>query len=93
MLASSRLLTLTGAGGIGKTRLAVQVAAEIKESDAPRVALVELAALTDPDLLPQAVASALGIPEQPNRPPQVVVADVLRPQRFVLVLDNCEHAS
>src|SRR5689334_13424838 len=91
VLARSRLLTLTGSGGTGKTRLALQVAADIQQRDGPRVALVEMAALTDPDLLPRAVAAALGRPEQPHLTPREQVADVIGTQRFLLVLDNCEH--
>jgi predicted ATPase/DNA-binding CsgD family transcriptional regulator len=91
LLASSRLLTLTGSGGIGKTRLALQIVADLQETNTTSVALVELAALADPDLLPNAVASVLGITEQPHLTPREHVADALRAQRLVLVLDNCEH--
>lgn len=91
LLATSRLLTLTGPGGVGKTRLALRVAAEIQVDNASNVALVELAALTDPELVPQSVASALKVSEQPGRPPLDVLADVLRLRQLLLVLDNCEH--
>ena len=64
LLATSRLLALTGAGGSGKTRLALQVATDLLEEFAHGVCWVELAALSDPMLVPQAVASAIGIPER-----------------------------
>jgi predicted ATPase/class 3 adenylate cyclase len=90
-LATTRLLTLTGSGGCGKTRLALQVAADLLEVYADGVWLVELAALGDPALVPQAVATALGVREQPGRPLTATLTDYLRPKSLLLILDNCEH--
>lgn len=91
LLVTSRLLTLTGAGGSGKTRLALQVATDLREEFAHGVWWVELAALPDPLLVPQAVASALGIPERTDCTLTEALADALRPKQLLLVLDNCEH--
>ncbi|MGH2369353.1 MAG: ATP-binding protein, partial [Chloroflexota bacterium] len=88
---AGRLLTLAGAGGCGKTRLALQAAACLVDAFPDGVWLVELAALTDPSLVPQTTYAALGVREVP--PESVVEALVahLRPKRALLVLDNCEH--
>jgi predicted ATPase/class 3 adenylate cyclase len=91
MLATFRLLTLTGAGGFGKTRLALQVGADVLEQYSGGVWMVELAALGDPALLPQTVAHVLGIPEQPGQPLTETLIDSLRPKSLLLILDNCEH--
>ena len=91
LLGTTRLLTLTGAGGAGKTRLALKVAADLLEAYPDGVWLVELAALADPALVPQTVASALGLFEQPSRPLIQTLADFLKPRTLLLVLDNCEH--
>jgi len=91
LLATTRLLTLTGSGGCGKTRLALQVVAEVLEEYLDGVWLVELAALADPNLVPQTVAAALGVREEPNRPLLATLADYLRPRSLLLLLDNCEH--
>jgi len=91
LLATTRLLTLTGAGGSGKTRLALQVATDLLEEFAHGVWWVELAALSDPTLVPQAVASAVGIPERAGCTVTEALSDVLRPKQLLLVLDNCEH--
>ena len=91
MLATARLLTLTGAGGSGKTRLALQVGADLLEQYSDGVWLVELAALVDPALIPQAVATTVGVPEQPGRALNETLVDSLRPKLLLLVLDNCEH--
>ena len=91
LLATTRLLTLTGSGGSGKTRLALQVATDLLEEFAHGVWWVELAALSDPLLVPQAVASALGIPERVDCTLTEALSDALRRQHLLLVLDNCEH--
>jgi class 3 adenylate cyclase len=91
LLAASRLLTLTGAGGCGKTRLALHVAADLVEEYPHGAWLVELAALSDPALVPQAVATALGVREEPGRPLTATLNDYLRSRSLLLVLDNCEH--
>lgn len=91
LLAGTRLLTLTGAGGGGKTRLALEVAREVLEEYADGVWLVELASLSDPDLVPQAVGSALGVPEQPGRSVTESLVRYLRPRVVLLLVDNCEQ--
>jgi predicted ATPase/DNA-binding CsgD family transcriptional regulator len=91
LLMTSRLLTLAGAGGSGKTRLALQVATDLLEEFEHGVWWVELAALSDPLLVPHAVASALGIAERADRTLTDALSDVLRPKHLLLVLDNCEH--
>ena len=91
LLGSSRLLTLTGSGGCGKTRLALRVAAQRLEQYPDGVWLVELAPLSEPALVPKAVASALRLPDQPGRPLTDTVADYLRTKNALLLWDNCEH--
>ena len=93
LLAANRLLTLTGGGGIGKTRLAVRIAADLEREreNAYQVAFVGLADLADPELVAQAVASELRVTEQSSRSTEDRIVDVLQAHRFVLVLDNCEH--
>jgi predicted ATPase/Tfp pilus assembly protein PilF len=90
-LSHSRLLTLTGAGGTGKTRLALQVAGELVAEYPDGVWLVELASLADPALVPQEVARALEVREEPGRPLIETLLGALRPRELLLVLDNCEH--
>ncbi len=90
-LGKSRLVTLTGAGGSGKTRLALQVAADCIERHPDGVWLVELGGLADPDLLAQTVVSTLGIPERADRPVLDTLTDYLRERDLLLLLDNCEH--
>jgi predicted ATPase/DNA-binding XRE family transcriptional regulator len=91
LLQETRLLTLTGAGGCGKTRLALQVAGELLASYPEGVWLVELATVTSPELVPQAVATALGVKEEPGRTILATLIDFLAPRQILLVLDNCEH--
>ena len=86
-----RLLTLTGAGGCGKTRFALQVAGDVCEAFVDGVWLVELAPLADPAQVPRAVASVLGVQEPPNRTLTAALVDFLRPKSLLLLLDNCEH--
>jgi predicted ATPase len=88
---TSHLVTLTGAGGAGKTRLALQVAAEALEEFPDGVWLVELAALSSPNLVPKAVASVLGVSEQPARSLTDTLRDALLGKSVLVVLDNCEH--
>jgi non-specific serine/threonine protein kinase len=91
LLADQRLLTLTGPGGCGKTRLALAVGHELVEEFEDGVWLVELASLSDPALVAQTVAFTLGVREQPGRPLTETLTDYLRPREVLLVLDNCEH--
>jgi predicted ATPase/class 3 adenylate cyclase len=88
---SSRLVTLTGAGGAGKTRLGLQVAAELLDGSGDGVWLAELATVSGDDAVAAAIAGALGIPAQPGRPALDTLADALGPQDILIVLDNCEH--
>jgi predicted ATPase/class 3 adenylate cyclase len=91
LLASDRLVTLTGVGGVGKTRLALQVAAEVLDRFPQGVWLVSLAPIRDPGLVPDAVAAAVGIRDQPGRSLIEVLCDALEHRQLLLVLDNCEH--
>ncbi|MCA1691548.1 MAG: winged helix-turn-helix domain-containing protein, partial [Actinobacteria bacterium] len=90
-LTTARLLTLTGPGGVGKTRLALQVAAAVAERYPDGVAVCELAAIADPDAVAPAVATALGIQRRHDRTVADSVAEVLRTRKILLVVDNCEH--
>jgi predicted ATPase/class 3 adenylate cyclase len=90
-LEMSSLLTLTGAGGIGKTRLALQAAAESAEDFPDGVWLVELAPVSDPDLVTGAIASALGVREEAGRDLSAALCEHLMDKRLLLVMDNCEH--
>lgn len=91
LLVTTRLLTLTGAGGSGKTRLALQAATDLMEEFADGAWWVELAALSDPLLVPQTVASVVDVPEHAGRTVTEALADALRSKHVLLVLDNCEH--
>jgi predicted ATPase/class 3 adenylate cyclase len=86
-----RLVTLTGTGGVGKTRLALRVAAETLESFPDGAFLVDLARLTDPELVASATATALGLREQPGQTLSETLVDHLRNRRILLVFDNFEH--
>ncbi|MES3035513.1 MAG: protein kinase [Gemmatimonadota bacterium] len=94
LLADTRLLTLTGAGGSGKTRIASETAERGTTADggtAERVAWVDLIPLADESLVPAQIAAALRVPEIPGRTRLDAVADTIGAQRILLVLDNCEH--
>lgn len=87
LLAANRLVTLTGAGGSGKTRLAIHIASEFGDA----VRYVDLAPITDLDLVPVAVARALELPDQPGRSRTETVIRFIGNRQMLLVLDNCEH--
>jgi predicted ATPase/class 3 adenylate cyclase len=88
---TSRLVTLTGAGGSGKTRLSLQVAAELLDGSGDGVWLVELAPVADEAEVAPAIAATLAIAGQAGRPILETLADALVPQNVLIVLDNCEH--
>jgi predicted ATPase/DNA-binding SARP family transcriptional activator len=88
---TQRLVTLTGAGGTGKTRLALQVAKEILDEFPHGVFLVELAPLSDPELVPQACLQALDLVQQPGCSPSSTLVRYLENKHSLLILDNCEH--
>jgi predicted ATPase/DNA-binding CsgD family transcriptional regulator len=85
------LVTLTGSGGVGKTRLSLQVAQEMVERFEDGVWLVELAAVTDPGMVPQAVASTLGLKSLSSQSIREILLGYLHGKQILLVLDNCEH--
>ena len=87
----TRALTLCGAGGIGKTRLALRILAAVADEFPDGVWFVELGDLRQPDLVVSRVASVIGVSEEPRRPLLETLADALRPRRLLLALDNCEH--
>ncbi|MDP9291400.1 MAG: adenylate/guanylate cyclase domain-containing protein, partial [Verrucomicrobiota bacterium] len=91
LLGTTRLLTLTGAGGTGKTRLSLQVAAEVLDSFPHGVWLAELATLSDPELVTETVADVVGIREEADRPLLSTLIDSLRARKLLLLIDNCEH--
>jgi len=86
-----RLVTLTGSGGTGKTRLSLQVAADLLEKFDHGVWFVELAPLTDPELIPQTILSTIGISEQLGKTPIEILKEYLYEKSILIVLDNCEH--
>ena len=87
----SRLVTLTGAGGSGKTRLSLQVAADLLDGSGDGVWLVELAAVSDEGAVVPAISEALGVAAGRGRPVLETLVDALAPQDVLIVLDNCEH--
>ncbi|WP_137723228.1 ATP-binding protein [Prescottella subtropica] len=91
LLSESRLVTLTGLGGVGKTRLALRIAEEAHRTFVDGAWLVELGELQDPALLEQVIVGALGIQDRSARPPRTVLVEHLDGRRLLLVLDNCEH--
>ena len=91
LLARSRLLTLVGAGGLGKTRLSLQVAADTLDDFPDGVWLVELAPLSDARLIAQTVATVLGVKGDPGRPLVEALVKHVRDRQLLIILDNCEH--
>ena len=91
LLAGSRLVTVTGAGGVGKTRLALRAASGAAARYRDGVVLAELAGLRNPELLPHTVAAALGLARQDSRPRSEAIVDYLRERELLLILDTCEH--
>ena len=90
-LEEHRLVTLTGSGGTGKTRLSLQVAADVLDSFPNGVWFVELASLADPDLIPQTILAALGVKDQSGKEPLELLKTYLQEKKTLIVLDNCEH--
>jgi hypothetical protein len=90
-LGDDRLITLTGAGGAGKTRLAIEVAGKMGGSFPDGICYADLAPITHPDMLPLTVARALGLPDQPGLSITETLLRSIRDRRLLLVLDNCEH--
>ncbi len=91
LLSTTHLLTLTGSGGCGKTRLSLQIAADLLDTFPGGVWFVELATLSDPARVPSAIAMATGIREDPSKAILITIAENLRNKTALLILDNCEH--
>jgi predicted ATPase/class 3 adenylate cyclase len=91
LLVDNRLVTLTGAGGAGKTRLAVEIAARIAAEFGDGVWYVDLAPITDPGVVAVAVTRAFGLPDQPGRSTMDTLLRFVRDRQMLVVLDNCEH--
>ncbi len=91
LLSDNRLVTLTGAGGAGKTRLAVEIAGRIAAEFSDGVRYVDLAPITHSAVVPVAVARALGLPDQPGRSMIDTLVRFVGERRMLIVLDNCEH--
>ncbi|MDX6314013.1 MAG: hypothetical protein QOF44_3477 [Streptomyces sp.] len=91
LLDRARLVTLTGPGGVGKSRIALRTAAEAKPDYADGVCLIELSELQDPELLPHTLATFLGLPEQAARAPLDLLVEYLQDRQVLIVLDTCEH--
>lgn len=91
LLAATRLVTLAGAGGVGKTRLALRVAESVRSAYPDGLWLVELASVADGSLVPQTVATVLGVRELPGESVVDTLANVLHRRQLLLILDNCEH--
>src|SRR5829696_4043283 len=90
-LAMTRLLSLTGAGGSGKTRLALEVARGLVGAYPDGVWLVQLATLSEGELVPQVVARVMGVKEKPDQLLTDTLVEALRDRNLLLVIDNCEH--
>jgi predicted ATPase len=91
LLRTNRLITLTGVGGVGKTRLALRAAAEVEQTYLAGAWIADLASVSDPALVLATVASVLGVYDQPGRPLLVSLTEALRERHLLLVVDNCEH--
>ncbi|MCT9143706.1 LuxR C-terminal-related transcriptional regulator [Streptomyces violarus] len=91
LLARARLVTLTGPGGVGKTRLAARIAARVRRAFPDGVRFVHLSGLHDPALVPLAAADALGLHDHSAQPPLDALVEQVRDRRLLLVVDNCEH--
>lgn len=91
LLATNRLVTLTGFGGIGKTRLALKVASEVRRAFKDGVVFVSLASLTEPELLANTIAGALGLEGRSTRAAATATVEYLKGRTTLLLLDNCEH--
>ncbi len=91
LLATTRLLTLTGTGGTGKTRLTLQVAEESLGDYPEGIWLIELATISDPDRIVELMAAAVGLREEPGESPRAALIRYICGRRLLLILDNCEH--
>ena len=91
LLTDGRLVTLTGAGGVGKTRLAIQLATQLATDFSDGSWYVDLAPITDPDVVPITVIRALGLSDQPGRPTMDTLTRFIADRHMLIVLDNCEH--
>ena len=91
LLKDTRLLTLTGSGGAGKTRFSLQAGADLIDDFENGVWLAELAAVSDPDTLDIVLMNALGLKEEPNKTPEDILTDHLKDKELLIILDNCEH--
>jgi predicted ATPase/DNA-binding XRE family transcriptional regulator len=91
LITKHRLVTLTGSGGVGKTRLSLEVGKQILGNYADGVWLVELAPILDPLLVPRTTAIAIGLRDEPQRPVIDMLSDYLREKQILIILDNCEH--
>ncbi len=91
LLTQNRLVTLTGAGGAGKTRLAVQIAGQVSGEFGDGIWYVDLAPITDPDVVPITAARAFGLPDQPGRSTMDTLTRFIADRQMLVVLDNCEH--
>src|SRR5438128_2138906 len=91
LLQQTRLLTLVGTGGCGKTRLALKIASDLIDAYPDGIRMVDFAALADPSLVAPAVATTIGVRDEPCQPVLETLRAALRTRRILLVLDNCEH--